>query len=153
MRYKSHMTVLLLSIALAGAASASDIYKWTDDQGNVHYTDKPDHQPSERLSIESRRTDNSEVRGQVQARRESRAGAAEAAAAAAADNPTPDELRAEASERAENCSKSKERLTRFTQSRRMYRADENGERVYLDEAQVTAARDKVQQQVTENCKP
>jgi hypothetical protein len=36
-------------------------------------------------------------------------------------------------------------------SRRLYREDENGERVYLDEAQMQSARDRVQSQVEEYC--
>jgi hypothetical protein len=45
----------------------------------------------------------------------------------------------------------KERLQRFVTSRRLYREDESGERVYLDEEQSQAARERVQQQVEEHC--
>lgn len=31
---------LVLALALAGPAAAQTLYKWTDDKGNVHYTDK-----------------------------------------------------------------------------------------------------------------
>jgi hypothetical protein len=37
------------------------------------------------------------------------------------------------------------------QSRRLYRTDENGERVYLDEAQRQEARQKAEKQITEFC--
>lgn len=148
MRYTLGTVVLLLSIALVSIASASEIYKWTDDQGNIHYTDKPDHQPSERLFIASRPTDNASVQAQIQARRDHQAAAA---AAAAPKGPTPDEIQARARERAENCSKYEERLTRFSHSRRLYREDKNGERVYLGETETQVVREKVRQQVEENC--
>ena len=45
----------------------------------------------------------------------------------------------------------KQRLTRFVQSRRLYKEDENGERVYLDDEETQAAREKTQQQVQEFC--
>jgi len=147
MHNQYRIIVILLATALAGTASASEIYKWTDDQGNVHYTDTPDHQPSERIAIASRPTDNARVQADIQARRDVRAEAAKAAAT----QQKPAEPDMQASERAEKCEKYKERVTRFAQSRHLYREDENGEREYLDEAQVAAARKQAQQQVEENC--
>jgi hypothetical protein len=61
MRYFEHTAILILSVALASAASASEIYKWTDEDGNVQYTDKPIDNSSERLDIASNATDNKSV--------------------------------------------------------------------------------------------
>ena len=45
-------TVLLLCLAsLALPAAASELYKWTDEKGRVHYSDKP---PPEGVKAESR---------------------------------------------------------------------------------------------------
>ena len=150
MRYFSTTAMLILSVALAGAATASEIYKWTDDDGNVHYTDKPVDQSSERLDMVSKGTDNANVQTQVQARHDRQAPAAEAAANDPA-GPTAEELRAEAKERSEKCSMYRERLTRFVQTRHLYREDENGERVYLDESEMHQAREKVEGQIKEYC--
>lgn len=150
MRYLSFTAVLILSAGLASNATASEIYKWTDADGNVHYTDKPMDPSSEHLTIASRATDNAGVQAQTQARLERQATAAEEAANAPA-GPTRDELRAEAKERAEKCSLYRERMTRFVQSRHLYREGENGERVYLDESEKAAAEQKVQDQINEYC--
>jgi len=150
MRYLSLTAVLILSAGLASNAAASEIYKWTDADGNVHYTDKPMDPSYEHLAIASRPTDNASVQAQTQARLERQATAAEEAANAPA-GPTRDELRAEAKERAEKCSLYRERMTRFVQSRHLYREGENGERVYLDESEKTAAEQKVQDQIKEYC--
>jgi hypothetical protein len=150
MRYLSLTAVLILSAGLASNAAASEIYKWTDADGNVHYTDKPMDPSYEHLTIASRATDNASVQAQTQARLERQATAAEEAANAPA-GPTRDELRAEAKERAEKCSLYRERMTRFVQSRHLYREGENGERVYLDESEKTAAEQKVQDQIKEYC--
>lgn len=150
MSYKSISAVFLLAVAAAGIAAAAEIYRWTDDDGNVHYTDKPLGDSPVRLAIESRPTDNARVQAQVQQRQERRAAAAEAAASAD-DGPTPEELRAQARERDERCNTYKARLTSFVQSRRLYREDENGERIYLSDDEIDAARAKVQRQVEENC--
>jgi hypothetical protein len=150
MRYLSLTAVLILSAGLASNAAASEIYKWTDADGNVHYTDKPMDPSYEHLAMASRPTDNTSVQAQTQARLERQATAAEEAANAPA-GPTRDELRAEAKERAEKCSLYRERMTRFVQSRHLYRDGENGERVYLEESEKLEAERKVQDQISEYC--
>ena len=150
MRYLIFTATLILSVALASAATASEIYKWTDEDGNVHYTDTPVDGSSERLNIVSRSTDNDRVQTQTQARLDRQSAAAEAAANAPA-GPTQEELRAEKKERAEKCSMYRARLTKFTQSRRIYREDEYGEREYLDEAETQKTRDKAEEMVREYC--
>lgn len=150
MRYINLMATLILSVALASAATASEIYKWTDEDGNVHYTDKPVDFSSERLNIASSATDNDKVRAQTQARLDQQDAVAEAAANVPA-GPSQEALRAQAQERSEQCAKHQARVTRFTQSRRLYREDENGERTYLDEAETQKTRDKAEDQVREYC--
>lgn len=150
MRYSIIAATLILSVALASAATASEIYKWTDENGNVHYTDKPLEPSSERMNIASRSTDNSAVQSQTQARLERKADAAEAAANAPA-GPSPEDLRAEKKKRAEQCTMYRERLTRFIQTRHLYRENESGDRTYLDEAEMLAAQEEVQDQIKEYC--
>lgn len=144
---------LLAAVAVLTAgslASASEIYKWIDEDGNVHYGDKPVVQ-AERVAIVSRPTDNARVQAQAQERADARARAAEEAMAAAAAEPSPEQLMAEAREREQKCSTYKDRLQKFVTSRRLYREDENGERVYLDEAETQAARERVENRVAEYC--
>ena len=150
MRYLSLTAVLILSAGLASNSAASEIYKWTDADGNVHYTDKPMDPSAEHLAMASRPTDNASVQAQTQARLERKAAAAEEAAKEP-QGPTRDELRAEANERAEKCSMYRERMTRFVQSRHLYREGENCERVYLDQSEKEAAEQKVQDQIKEYC--
>jgi hypothetical protein len=141
---------LLLLLALAGTASGQ-IYKWTDEDGNVHFTDKPVAEEAERVAIQSKRTDAAKVQAQVQARADAAAKAAEEEAAATPQGPTEEELQARLEERAKKCATYRERLQRFVQSRRIYREDEAGERVYLSEEEMQEAREKVENQVQEYC--
>lgn len=154
-RNKSTMCALLAAgLAVAGAVSASDIYKWTDAEGNVHFGDRPSGASSEeRLAIGSRPTDPERVQSIVQARNDARAERSAAEAAAKSAEPTAEERRAAEAERKEKCNTYKERLQKFVTSRRLYRQDENGERVYLDEEETLAARARVQEQVLEYCNP
>lgn len=148
---KSVSIALLLTLTAGSSVLASEIYKWTDEDGNVHYGDRPTGANSEeRLAIRSRPTDPARVQAQVQARLDSQQARAEQAAAEPA-GPTPEELAAEARERSAKCEIYKERLTSFVQSRHLYRLDEGGERIYLNEDEMQKARQKVQDQVEEYC--
>jgi hypothetical protein len=155
-RNKSLTCALLmagLAMAASGAVIASDIYKWTDAEGNVHFGDRPSGAATEqRLAISSNPTDPDRVSAIVQARNEARTTRKESEAASKAAEPTPEELRAAEAERKQKCTTYKERLQKFVTSRRLYREDENGERIYLDEDETLAARARVQEQVLEYCK-
>lgn len=150
---RSVCVALLSGVVLsAGSVAASDIYRWTDANGNVHYGDRPTGADTEqRLQITSRPTDPTRIQRIVEARQDARAAGDAAAAERAAGEPSAEELRARAEERRAKCEMYKERLQRFVTSRRLYREDENGERVYLDEQQALDARARVQEQVEEHC--
>jgi len=79
------------------------------------------------------------------------AAAEEAKAKKAEQQASDDEMMAERKERKDKCSMYQERLTRYTQNRRLYRQDENGERVYLDEDQMANVRAETEQKVQEYC--
>jgi hypothetical protein len=140
-----------LTLAASGAALAGDIYKWVDDEGNVHYEDKPVGTQSERMAIDSRPTDRARVAAQVQARADARAEAREAEAAAAAEGPSEEDLQAQAAERRQKCEQSRANMQRLITSRRIYREDENGERVYLDESEMQATRQRVEDEISDFC--
>lgn len=143
--------VLMLGFAAATSVAASEIYKWTDEDGNTQYGDRPAEGAERLTAIESRQTNNGHVRALTQARLDRKATAAEKAVAAAAEEQSEEELRAEAQERAGQCKTYRGRLESLITSRRMYREDENGERVYLADDEMVAARAKVQSQVEEYC--
>jgi hypothetical protein len=147
------VAMLLLATGMSASVSASEIYKWTDADGNVHYGDRPSGADSEvRLQIASQPTDPARIQAQAVARNEQAAVAREAKDSAP-KGPSKEELQAEARERAKQCETYRARLESFIQSRRLYREDDKGERVYLDEAEMRAAREKVQHQVEEYCSP
>ena len=144
------VTATLLTLFVASGALAGEIYKWTDAEGNVHYGDVPVDAQSERLAIKSKPTNSSRVQATTQARLDASAKQREEAAKLPA-GPTPEELRAEAEQRAEQCTSSKTQLQKFLTSRRIYRMDDNGERVYMDEAEMQATREQAENRVEEYC--
>ena len=141
---------IMIAVSVSGTALANDIYKWTDENGNVQYGDRPTGEASEeRLAISSNATDPARVQAHVQSRYASKDPAEQAAAAEPA-GPTEDELRAQAQERKQKCDTYRARLQKFVTSRRLYK-EQDGERVYLDEAAAQAARERVENQVQEYC--
>ncbi len=142
----------VMAMTVAGGAAANEIYKWTDEDGNVYYEDRPSGAATEeRLGITYQPTDNTAVQKRVEKRVEARTTREEAASVAAAAQAEAADNAAAEQARQEKCDRSRARLESYLQSRRMYRTDENGERVYLDEAQRQEARQKAEDQITEFC--
>jgi hypothetical protein len=148
---------LVLSIAVAtmmvtGSAGGSEIYRWTDENGNVYYEDRPSGAATEqRLELTFRRTDSAAVTRRIQARLDRQAARNDANAAAEIEEQTAAESAAQAAERARACQRAQARLDSYIQSRRLYRTDDSGERVYLDDAQRQHARQQAEDQVAEFC--
>ena len=141
----------LIAFAVSTAALASDIYKWVDEDGNVHYGDKPIGTQSERMAIASSATDPARVNAATRATADARTAAAERREERIADEAARAEQRAEAEQRAQQCADARAAMQRFITARRVYQEDENGERVYLDDAERQAARDRVENQISEHC--
>ncbi len=150
-RYRLMTAVSIAALLATGAATAGEIYKWTDEEGNVYYVDRPSGQPNEaRMDIISAKTDNAAVAARAQARRQARA-ADEQVASEAPPEMSKQELRAEQAERQKKCEMYRDRLEQFLRSQRLYKQDESGDRQYLSEEEIMAARQRVQGQIEEYC--
>ena len=145
------LTATLAALLASGIAVAGEIYKWTDDDGNVHYEDRPTGDTEiERLDIVTKNTDNSLVQANLDANREAR-DAARQVASEAPPEMTRDEILAEQQKRKDECQRYRDRLQEFLRSQRLYEEDEAGNRSYLSEEDMMAARTRVQNQIQEYC--
>ena len=151
MRYQAIALALLLAVTAAATALAGDIYKWTDEEGIVHYGDHPGGADPRRLDIQSRPTDPVRIEAMAQARADVRARTAEEKTAAKAAASSPEEKQAQADERTQQCNAHKAQLQKFLAARQIYRRDESGERVYLDEEEMQATREQTESLVKEFC--
>jgi hypothetical protein len=142
---------------LAGSALASEIYRYTDEEGNVHFTDRPPgNAEAERVAIASRPTNNAAVRRRYDSQfgESDRAEAPpEKAAEDEAEEPkTRNDYLVEAEERAERCAEYREKYEILEAARRVYSEDEGtGERVYFDDSQVSEARAEARELVAQYC--
>jgi len=113
-----------LAIVISTSAFADDIYKWTDEDGNVHYGDRPSGEASEeRLQFTYNRTSDAE-----DSRREARTQATEQKQAAEED-------RIAAEDKQALCETSRAKVESMRAAPRIYREDAEGERVFLDDVQ------------------
>lgn len=147
------LKVMVAGLILASAAASADVYKFVDAHGNVLYTDKPATLPAERLSVQTRKTDTVEV----QARQEAdlaRIQAANQASTQNAQKQADKQAATQATEKdkADRCIKARERYDKYMSSQRLYETDANGERRYLSDAELTAARNSAKTSMDELCK-
>ena len=147
-------TLIVLAAAALGCSStvlSSEIYKWTDDNGNVHYEDRPDGEDVQRLDIASSNTDNSSVQASIDARREREQARADARSKRGEEEQAAASAKAEAEKRVAKCQESRARMESYLQARRLYNQNAAGEREYLDEEGVMQAREKAQEQIQKYC--
>jgi hypothetical protein len=141
-----------LVVAISTGAFADEIYKWTDKDGNVHYEDRPSGDPSEvQLQFSYNRTNSEALQNRIEARRDAENSRDEARAEAAEDRRTAEENRLEAEQTQAECESYRARLNQLLSAPRIYRTDEAGERVYLDEAQRAESRSRAETYIKETC--
>ena len=139
---------LLLIVTFAVAATASaEIYKWTDDQGNTHYSDKPPATQAEVLDIKSERTDPEYIARLTAPPKPDPQ--RETIIAAEEDR---ERLEAEREEtRQRNCERAKKAFNSLLSATRIYEPMPDGERRYLNEEEVEQRKDSAQADVNEWC--
>jgi hypothetical protein len=149
---KAFVTVATLLLAVA-SAHAGEVYKTTDAQGRPVYTDKPPSLPAEKLNVQTATTDVIEVqkRYDSQMKQYGASDKAEAdAAKKAADARKAQEMTAE--DRAKRCIDARQRYESYMNARRLYEpGSAEGERRYLDSAEIDAARANAKQAMDELC--
>ena len=151
MKYRLPITIACAALMASGLAVAGEIYKWTDEDGNVHYEDRPVGKTDmEHVDVVSRNTDNTVVQARLDADREARA-ASRQVASEAPPKMTREEIRGEQQARQEKCMQYRSQLESFLRSQRLYKEDDAGERAYLSEDEIMAARSRVEGQIQEYC--
>ncbi len=143
-------------IVLLAVAAAVPVYKWVDDDGRVHYSDRrpPGDGSAEPLELLPAPSD-----AEVQSARErvaaleSRARAALDERAAALERQRREEQLAEAerADRLRRCDFARRTLATLQIRRPVYRIDASGERVYLDDASRAAEVERTQRDIATSC--
>ena len=150
--FRSALFVIATASLLVGdTALSGEIYKWTDADGNVHYEDRPIGDDVERLKVISSNTDSGAVQASVEARHDREAARSEARSKRDEEDQAAAEAEVQAAQRDVKCQESRTRMQTYLQSRRLYKQDDAGERVYLDEDQTMQARADAQEMIQKYC--
>lgn len=116
------------------------IYTWSDDNGKVHYSDKPDHEDAVRVQLFWH------ARGTVAELEASGENASGGKSGYAYPGESAEERAAREAIVAHNCKRANEILMSYENAPKLYRTGENGERYILTEseyaAEVVLAREK-----------
>ncbi len=146
-----YLRAALLALSFTAPACHAGVYKWTDDQGKIHYSDTP---PAQRPSQEIR-TDKAN------------AAESEAARKALANKLTESDLKRKKAmeeeekrkaeeekqrEQAEHCQRARAQLTLLSGAGRITRIDAQGQRYIMDDAQRQDSMAEAQKWVDQFCK-
>jgi hypothetical protein len=146
-------TLLLATLVVLALPAVADVYRYVDANGQVQYTDRPQTLPAEKLDIESRRTDVVALNDRLEAERKRAEEADEARSNARTEADDAQAARQlTAKEKAEQCMQARERYGKYTSSHRLYEDLGNGQRRYLSDAELDAARDGARRAMEELCK-
>jgi uncharacterized protein DUF4124 len=149
-------TLLMLTAAAAAFAAgpaAADVYKFKDDHGNVLYTDKPATLPAERLNIQSQKTDTVAVQARAEEEAKRQQDADQANQQAAGQNKDQQQAtQLSATQKAEQCTKARQRYDTYMNSQRLYQQTPDGQRRYLSDEELTAARASAKASMDVMCK-
>ena len=152
MNRPSIITAIAALSLVAAPALAAEIYKHVDENGTVTYRDRPSGESGEEiLGTTYKRTDNATVQSEIDRRQQYVASMNEKREARSTKDAEQAQAALDASERAAKCQENRDRLQSYLQSRRLYRENAAGEREYLDDAEALAARQKVEELVSEYC--
>ncbi|MCC7330497.1 MAG: DUF4124 domain-containing protein [Gammaproteobacteria bacterium] len=145
--------------AQAGAADQGSVYQWVDKDGTPHYQDRPPEdvnaaQAAKELSLRYKATDaeamaaaakkKSELDSAADLRKKQQAGDSKA------DASERDQVKGE---REQGCEQARDKLQKYETAHRLYRPGADGERHYLSDEEIDAARAEARRAVDEWCSP
>jgi hypothetical protein len=146
------MLTMIIGLLLAGAAQAGDVYVVTDDKGNRVYTDRPQTLPAERTGIRSSPTDPADVQAGSEEQMKQVAAVAGTTTnqqERGSDATTATESTTE--DRDKRCADARKRYETLMFNFRIYEVGPDGERRYLDSAEIDTARVEAKKVLDEFC--
>ncbi len=142
------------ALLVLGSAHASEVFVTKDAQGRPIYTDHPDTLPAQRLKVQSKSTDTAEVQKRYDDEMKGYAASSGKPAPEAIPN-SAEGRKAKAltaEDKAKRCQDSRQRYDHYMTAQRLYeQAPSGGDRRYLDDKEIDAARANAKQVMDEFC--
>ena len=139
---------LLCALALSSASFAQSMYKWVDEKGVTHFSETPPPDgkaDAKKITVkpvgeEKPRADNWREREQESRQAKAKHDVAEEA-----------QRMKDQAGRAQRCRNAQRQVDGYRNSARVFKLNEKGERVFLDEDQRAADLKQWEQEVRDNC--
>lgn len=154
MSNSSKLIGTILALALCLPLHAGKIYKWQDENGSWHYSEKPPLEVTpETIKLKTEKADSEEAESTEELNQEEAPSSTGEEQAEKTPLPkSPEVLAAEQARKAENCEKAKKNLDTLThRSKVLIDDEERGEQRYLDEEEHESWKEKSRAQVEEFC--
>lgn len=150
------VSLLILLVASVAHADPGTVYKWTDKEGNVHYTDCPPPPGCKAEVIESQATPSAADVEQARQRLEKLLTEQEQATAVRQEERLERQRQQaaaieQAAARKGMCIMARQNLHALLMERPVYYIDEKGERVFLDDASHKAEIERMRELIKEHC--
>lgn len=156
----SHLTwlvsLLILLVASVAHADPGTVYKWTDKEGNVHYTDCPPPPGCKAEVIESQAAPSAADVEQARQRLEKLLAEQEQSTTVRLEERLERQRKEaaaieQAAARKRICIMAQQNLHSLLMERPVYYIDEKGERVFLDDASHKAEIERMRELITQYC--
>lgn len=140
---------VLLIFFLSPAALAAGVYKWVDEQGKVHYGDRPGNSNASKIAVPASPPPTDKSLSERNAKRDKLLQAMEEERKLKEEDSRKAKLKAD--ERKQQCIEAQDKLRRYQESQYIYRPAEGGERIIYSEDERKRATDDAQKAVQEWC--
>jgi catalase len=150
---KPTLTLVAALLVVAATTQAADVYKEKDAKGNPVFTDRPAQLDAERLNVKTQQTDTVEAQRRHDEEMQ-RLNSSSNSASSASESPASGERAASqsAEDKARRCKESRDRYEQYMSARRLYESGAaEGERRYLTDAEIDAARANAKKMMDEFC--
>lgn len=152
------MKSLLITLLLFFSSYANaGVYKWTDENGNVHYGDRPTT-TSEKLNVREERAMSSSASGDSmddieETRDERRQRISDSMTEERQErDKNKAEKKREKAEKRKKCNNAKVRLKTYSRANNLYTLDKNGERQYVSSKSLDKEISRLKKNITKNCR-
>lgn len=149
---KPILTILAALLVAGAAAQAAEVYKEKDAKGNIVFTDRPEQLPAERLNVKTQQTDTVEARRRYDEEMKRYADSRAASDAASAEKARAQAGQPSEEDAAKRCADAKARYQNYMKAQRLYEPGaKEGERRYLSDAEIDAAREFARKSMDAAC--
>jgi len=141
----------LMFVAVLLAPAEAEIFKWTDEQGRVHYGDHPPAEDARSVDIDPGTSTGSPVPSDAERREKTRRLLRAYDEERRIKQQQEQQQQAREAERRKRCARARDRLKQYRHAGALYDLDEQGNRQFLDHDQRRQAEARIARDVDKWC--